>query len=78
MSAAQSMRKLRADRKAAGLIEFRCWLTPEQKDLLLGYVMPKAIRDTVTPKRERLVELRKALLPASRSTSTNATQANSK
>jgi len=35
---AELMKKLRKDRAAAGLVELRLWLTPEQKERVLKYV----------------------------------------
>ena len=35
---AEIMAKLRRERAAAGLVELRLWLTPEQKERVLKYV----------------------------------------
>jgi hypothetical protein len=37
-SKAELMKKLRKDRAAAGLVELRLWLTPEQKERVLKCV----------------------------------------
>ena len=38
-SKAELMRNTRANRKKAGLVELRLWLTPQQKERVLKYVV---------------------------------------
>jgi len=53
---AELMQKLRKERAAAGLVELRLWLTPEQKGRVLKYVARFKSKGMRCDKRQRKLD----------------------